>query len=267
MTQSVDSLDFRGRFRSPIAAAAFGCVALVAIGSAFAAEPTETPSAPPRLGLPEPLPAQVTRQPVVAKLPEPRYYFNPPLIRPHFGLRVALGGGVQAELDPRFDSPLAPNVRRPSGDLHLDVSGAGRFPIKISYPGLGGYWQTAVWTQGGYSYTYSAADSLARHFFVGGLGVGIHKAGARRERETSNRRSRDEHPSSISFGWTPNILLGRAFDAFAVGVRNVLSMEIYKQILGLHLTYDFIYSPQGTLIHDGFVSISFDPFGWVADAF
>lgn len=209
----------------------------------------------PELSLPEPLPPAVQRVEIHERLPAPRYYFDPPSARFHYGLRVALGGGAQWPSD---------GGNTPFGAFHLDIALAGRQPFKLPRRGPGGYWQPAIWSTAGYFYGYAPSDGSARNFFVGGLGVGTHliRAAALRPSDSSLLdRGKNERPTVLALGWTPNIMLGRTLGSFALGVRNVLSVEVFKHVLGIHLSYDFIYVWQGLYIHDAAVSLSFDPVG------
>lgn len=205
-----------------------------------------------RLELPEPLPPNVQRTRVVEALPASRYYFNPVHIRSHFGLRVALGGGVQY-LQAEPTSALG-------GTFHLDVAMVGRVIRRSTARPFGRLWQTALWNSVGYSYTYSAAEGAGRHLFAGGFGVGVHKAGPPAVSDSGSTR---ETTARVALGWTPHILLGRAQGEFALGARSVFSLELFRHLVGIHLTYDFIHIWNGAFVHDGSLSISIDPFGLI----
>lgn len=207
------------------------------------------------LELPQPLPPNVQRARVVETLPAPRFYFNPVPIRSHVGMRVTIGGGA-------IFTQGAP-ASAVGGVLHIDAGLVSRIIRSHGSRPLGRLWQSAVWQSIGYAYSYSAAageDAAARHFFAGGLGIGVHKA-SEPAGTTSSRRSGDT--ASVALGWTPSILLGRTQGSFALGARSTFSIELYRHIVGLHLSYEFIHVWNGAFLHDGNLALSFDPFGFL----
>lgn len=221
---------------------------------AQAQQPAES-AAPGSIDLPQPLPPSVPRARIVETLPASRFYFNPVPIRSHVGMRVTIGGGAMF-------TQGAP-ASAPGGVLHIDAGIVSRIIRSRTSRPLGRLWQSAIWQSIGYAYSYSAAageDAAARHFFAGGLGIGVHKASEPTGTQTS-RRGGDS--ASVALGWTPSILLGRTQGSFAIGARSTFSIELYRHIVGLHLSYEFIHVWNGAFLHDGNLSLSFDPFGFL----
>lgn len=192
---------------------------------------------PAPLRLPEPAPPPVPRVTIDAPPDAGSVYYNRPRMAVGAPMRLALGGGARlgAGAEGALQLLIDYNVR-------AAVGRSGWTPR--------GFVSAAVWTAFGYAYSHSA--SADRHGAVLGVGVGAHLLGRERERATTTR-------SRHALGWVPQVFLGRESGEFAVGLRNTLSLELFRQIVGVHAVHQYTVVA-GQASQDVFGLLSFNPF-------
>jgi len=67
----------------------------------------------------------------------------------------------------------------------------------------------------------------------------------------------------VGVGLVPTLLLGRTLDRFAIGGRATLALEFRRHLGSVHFNYDILRAWDGPLLHEVFVTVGFDPFGFL----